>query len=339
MAPNENGGSTSASGSSGGGGTVDADVSNVWDKIDSWVDGFFTLLPNLVTGLVVLGLFIGLGFLVKNLVQNVAAKRGRQDLGRVGGSLLHWALGLTGLLLAVTIVAPSVAPADLIAGLGVSSVAIGFAFKDVLQNLLAGVLILLRQPFEVGDQIVSGDHEGTVERIETRATILKTYDGRRVVVPNGDIYTNAVVVNTAHAHIRSQYDVGIGYADAVPAARNAILEAMQSVQGVVSDPAPEVLAWELAGSAVNLRARWWTDSERASVVQVRDRVIESIKQRLDEEAVDMPYPTQVVLFHDQTEATDGDRTAQREGWPAGEDPPEPRDDDSQRSHEDAHAAK
>ena len=94
-------------------------------------------------------------------------------------------------MLAVTIVAPSLTPGDLIAGLGVSFVAIGFAFKDILQNMLAGIPILLRQPFEVGDQIVSGGHEGTVERIETRATLIKTYDGRGVVIPNADIYTEA----------------------------------------------------------------------------------------------------------------------------------------------------
>lgn len=116
-------------------------------------------------------------------------------------------------MLAVTIVAPSLTPGDLIAGLGVRSVAIGFALKDILQNMLAGILILLRQPFEVGDKVVSGGHEGTVERIETRATLIKTYDGRRVVITNTDIYTDSVTVNTAYDTRRSQYDIAIGCND------------------------------------------------------------------------------------------------------------------------------
>lgn len=103
----------------------------------------------------------------------------------------------------------------LFVGLGVSSVAIGFAFKDILQNGLAGLLILLRQPVEVGDQIVINSFEGTVERIETRATIIRTYDGQRVVVPNGDSYTKAVQVKTANDKRRSQYDMGLGYGDGI----------------------------------------------------------------------------------------------------------------------------
>ena len=120
---------------------------------------------------------------------------------------------IVGFMLAATVVVPSLKPGDLISGLGVSSVAIGFAFKDILQNWLAGVLILIRQPFEVKDQIEVNGFEGTVERIETRATIIKTYDGQRVVVPNSDIYTNSIIVKTAHEKRRSQYDVGIGYGD------------------------------------------------------------------------------------------------------------------------------
>jgi small-conductance mechanosensitive channel len=212
----------------------------------------------------------------------------------------------------------------LLSVLGIGGVAIGFAFRDILQNFLAGLLILMRQPFEIGDQIVFGDYEGTVERIETRATIIKTYDGRKVVIPNGEIYTNSVMVNTAYDARRSQYDIGIGYGDDIREATRVMMEAMGRVEGVLPDPAPDVLTVELAGSSVNLRARWWTKPERAAVVQVGREVITAIKEHLDAAGIDMPYPTQVVLFHDQTEDTDGDRTAQREGWPAGKNPPKSR---------------
>lgn len=310
---------------------VDANMDTLWSKVDSMVDGFVALLPNLAIAALVMLLMVALAYGVQRLVRRAAGDR--RDLGRVGGSLSKWAILITGGLFAVTIVAPSIQPADLLAGLGVGSVAIGFAFKDILQNILAGILILVRQPFQVGDQIVSGGHEGTVERIETRATILKTYDGRRVVIPNSDIYTDAVVVNTAYEARRSHYDVGIGYGDSIEDATASMLKAMRGVEGVLSQPAPEVLAWELAGSSVNLRARWWHDPRQASQIQARDRVIRAIKRQLDEDAVDMPYPTQVVLFHDQTEATDGDRRAQREGWPAGENPPAPARRDPKRDPE------
>jgi small-conductance mechanosensitive channel len=124
-------------------------------------------------------------------------------------------------------------------------------------------------------------------------------------------------VNTAFEHRRSQYDVGIGYGDDIGRARELILEAVRSVGGVLSRPEPDVLVVELADSTINLRARWWSHPTRIDVLQVQDRVLEAIKTRLTGEGIDLPFPTQVMLFHDQTEETDGDRARQREGWPAG----------------------
>jgi small-conductance mechanosensitive channel len=233
---------------------------------------------------------------------------------------------LFGALIAATIVVPTLNPGDLIAGLGVSSVAIGFAFKDILQNWLAGLLILIRQPFQIGDQIEVNSYEGTVAHIETRATIINTYDGQRAVIPNSDIYTNAVLVKTGNEIRRSQYDIGIGYADDIDEACEIIKAELVKIEGVEREPAPEVYPWDLAASWVTLRARWWTNSKRGDVVKQRSQVIRAVKHALDEAAIDMPYQTQVHLFHDQTEETDGDRAAQREGWPAprGDATPKPR---------------
>ncbi len=296
---------------------VEANPALIFDKIDVWLDGFFKLLPNIGVAIVVAILFWFIGSGIGKLVSRAARKRDRQSLGDVGGSLLRWAIVVIGFMLAVTIVAPSVTPGDLFAGLGVSSVAIGFAFKDILQNMLAGILILLRQPFEVGDQIVSGGHEGTVEKIETRATLIKTYDGRRVVIPNSDIYTDSVVVNTAFETRRSEYDIGIGCNDDWDKARAIMEDACAKVEGVIDDPAPETIPISLGDFANIVRLRWWTNSDRATQIRTFGDVLQAVYKDLDEEGIDMPYPTQVHLFHDQTEETDGDRERQREGWPAG----------------------
>lgn len=305
-------------------GKVDVDLASLWERLDNMLDGFIRLIPSLIIGVLVFIGFYFLSKLVYNLVEKMVPGKSRDHLGMVLGRLASWATIFVGILVSAAIIAPSVTPGKLLSTLGIGGVAIGFAFKDILQNFLAGVLLLLRQPFEVGDQIVYGDYEGTVETIETRSTLLKTYDGRRVVIPNGEIYTQAVVVNTAFEKIRSQYDVGIGYGDDIEQARAEILKAVNAIEGVLSDPAPEVLVAELAGSSVNLRARWWTRSTRSEVVHTDSRVKAAIKQILDDAAIDMPYPTQVLLFHDQTESTDGDRGAQREGWPAIEKNPESR---------------
>ncbi|MEO5880881.1 MAG: mechanosensitive ion channel family protein [Caldimonas sp.] len=307
-------------------GRIDLNPDALREHIDSWLDGAVRLLPNIIVALVVLALFYGLGLLAARLIRRQSARRSRENLGEVLGGFVKTVLIVLGFLLGATIVLPSLKPGDLIAGLGVSSVAIGFAFKDILQNWLAGLLLLLRQPFEVDDQIEVNGQEGTVERIETRATLIRTYDGQRIVIPNSDIYTSALLVKTAFEKRRSQYDVGIGYGDGIGHARQVIRDTLAGIEGVVSEPAPEALVWDLSASWVTIRARWWTDSRRTDLVQVRARVLEAIKNALDAAGIDMPYDTQVQLFHDQTEDSDGLRGKQREGWPKPKDgePPRPR---------------
>ena len=305
-------------------GEIDINPASIFERLDAWVDGAVKLLPNIITAIIVIGLFYLIAWAIKRVFLKWARGRDRQNLGQVFGAFIRWMVIALGVMLALTIVVPSLKPGDLIAGLGVGSVAIGFAFKDILQNWLAGMLLLFRQPFEVGDQIIAQGYEGTVERIETRATIIKTYDGRRVLIPNSDVYTNSVLVNTAFEKRRSQYDVGIGYNDKIDDGIKVMLEAVKSVDGVETDPAPEVIVSALGDFAVLLRARWWTNSTRTDVVHIQSDVMIAIKKALDAAGIDMPYETQVHLWHDQTEEFDGVRSKQREGWPA-----KPNEDDPQ----------
>ncbi|NNE57258.1 MAG: mechanosensitive ion channel family protein [Hellea sp.] len=305
-------------------GELDLDPSLAVERVDAWLDGFVKILPNIAVAIIVLLIFVAIAFLMRKTVVKTAQSKGRKNLGEVLGGFLKAAIIIFGSLIAATIVVPTLNPGDLVAGLGVSSVAIGFAFKDILQNWLAGLLILIRQPFEIGDQIAVNGFEGTVQHIETRATIIKTYDGQRAVVPNSDIYTNAVLVKTGNEFRRSQYDIGIGYADDIDQACEIILAELKKIDGVVTDPEPEVYPWDLAASWVTLRARWWTDSKRGNVVKQRAQVIRAVKHALDAAAIDMPYDTKVHLFHDQTEETDGDREQQREGWPTPKDGKSPK---------------
>jgi small-conductance mechanosensitive channel len=241
------------------------------------------------------------------------------------GRLARWLVIGVGVLVALTVAVDSFTPGQFIQFLGIGSVAIGFAFHDILQNFLAGILLLLTEPFKIGDQIIVNQFEGTVENIETRATTLKTYDGRRVVIPNSHLFTESVTVNTAFPIRRSECVVAIGCSDDIGDAMRLILESVRSVQGVLKEPAPDVLVAELGDFSVNIRARWWTDSVRSNLLQVQSRVITAFKENLVAHGIDLPFPTQQILFHDQTEETDGDRSRQREGWPAGDAPlPEPR---------------
>ncbi len=299
-------------------------LSAATEKITSMVQGAIALLPNIVIGLVVIILFWIIGSIVRRVVRKQTRNRDTRNVGLVVGRLARGVLIILGFLIAATIIFPSFNPADALATLGIGGVAIGFAFKDILQNFLAGILILLTEPFKLDDQIIFKDYEGTVEHIETRATTVRTYDGRRVVIPNAELFTNAVTVNTAYDRRRLQYDIGIGYGDDIAQAKKIILEVLGSREDVLKDPNPEALVVDLADSTINIRARWWIDPpRRADAVASMDWVLENICNELVAAGIDLPFPTQQILFHDQTEETDGNRAKQREGWPVapGQEPP------------------
>lgn len=306
---------------------MNAEWSAMWERFQGMLNGFIALLPNIVLALIVFILFLWIGGTVKGLVKRLTRNRRQaRNLGMVLGRLAQGTIILIGLFVALSIIIPSFKAGDLVQLLGISGVAIGFAFRDILQNFLAGILILLTEPFEIDDQIVFKNFEGTVENIQTRATTIRTYDGRRIVIPNSELFTNSVTVNTAFEKRRLEYDVGIGYGDDIDRAKQLILEAMHEIDDVLQDPAPDALVIALADSTVNIRARWWIyPPRRADALDLQDRVLTAIKNKLTANGIDLPFPTQQILFHDQTEETDGDRSRQREGWPAGKgEVPQPR---------------
>ena len=305
--------------------TPENPITLITSKVSAAIDGFFLQVPNILATAVFLVVIFFVARYLGRLVTRLVAKRDRPDLGTLLGSMTWGMIWIVGLLGAAAILFPSVHPGSILAGLGVGSVAIGFAFKDILQNLLAGILLLIQRPYKRGDQITVLDYEGTIEHIESRATSIKTYDGRRVVIPNAALFTAPVEVHTAFDVRRDSYDVGIGYGDDPEQASRLFLEAIKDLEGVQPEPAPEVLPWALDDSYVTLRVRWWTRSLRTEMVHVRPRVILALHRTAKAHAIDLPFPTTVMLFHDQSEEADGTRARQREGWPsAGASDPRPR---------------
>ncbi|UFN48877.1 mechanosensitive ion channel family protein [Roseomonas sp. OT10] len=276
------------------------------------------LVPGLLMGLLVFGLGMLLVRGVRAAVTRAAALREASAgsaavLGRIAGGVAT----LVVFLVSASIAFPSVSAADLFNLLGIGGVAIGFAFRDVLQNLLAGVLILLTRPFRIGDQIRQGSLEGTVEDIWVRATVLRTYDNRRILIPNASLFTDKIEVITAYERRRLHFPLTIGNADDIARARQVVVEALRGTPGVLADPPPEALVTGLGSAGVDMAARFWIDPpRRREAVDALDGAIEAVKDALTEAGIDLPYPTSQVLFHDQTEETDGDRARQREGWPA-----------------------
>ncbi|MEQ9163322.1 MAG: mechanosensitive ion channel family protein, partial [Ilumatobacter fluminis] len=205
-------------------------------------------------------------------------------MSKIGG----WIFLTVVVLIALAITFPSVRPVDLLAGLGFFSIAVGFAFQDILENTLSGMLLLFRQPFRSGDQIEVMGQSGTVEGITIRETRIIRYDGELVVIPNRDVYKNEIVVHTYRDDHRQEFVVGIAYENDAEEATTAIIAALRSVDGVRLDPPPMALVENLNVSTVDIVAMFWTSARRFDSLLVKDAAIKAVKRRLDDAGIEMP---------------------------------------------------
>lgn len=283
-----------------------AKYNDAYSTIDKFVDGFWERLPYICIALVVFTIFLLLSKLFRFFVRKAIADRSysKQNLvlvlNRVGSS----AIMFFGFLIAMVIAIPGFTPGQLMSALGIGSVAIGFAFKDIFQNLLSGILILLGEPFKIGDDIIVSGMEGTVEDIQIRATFLRSPDGRRIVIPNATVYTSAVTVNTAYQRRRCEFVVGIGYEDDIQKAKNIILAILDKDPTILSQPGFTVNVNALADFSVNLTVRWWVDTTETTTANSISEVQEHVIQAFNQHGISIPYPVQEVKVYrgDQTEA-------------------------------------
>lgn len=249
-------------------------------------------IPYLVIASLVFVIFWVLSIFFKKAVTRIlGSRKHHQNLvtvfRRVGSALILF----LGFMVAMIIAVPSFTPGKLIGALGIGSVAIGFAFKDIFQNLLSGILLLLSEPFRIGDQIISGNFEGTVEDIQIRATTIRTYDGRKVVIPNSQLYTSPMTVNTAYSQRRLEFDVGIGYENNIIDAQQVILSVLKAAPTVSKLAEPSVIATALADSSVVLRVRWFIDDgTQTNRVASINEVIILVKEALEKANISIPFP-------------------------------------------------
>ncbi len=257
-------------------------------SLESMLDSLTRAAPRVAVALVValVGYAVARG--LRWGTRRVLARRQTPSFATVLSKVVGWTVTTVAFLSAVTIVFPSVKPVDLLGGLGFFSLAVGFAFRDILENTLAGVLMLFRQPFVSGDQIEVNGQTGTVQAITIRETRLRTYDGQLVLIPNSDVYKNTIRVQTQYAQRRISFIVGIAYENDAVAACRVVRRALAGVDGVSSEPGPEALVDQLGVSTVDLEVRFWTDPRELESRLVLHAAIVSVKAALDEADIEMP---------------------------------------------------
>ncbi|GAA0208381.1 mechanosensitive ion channel family protein [Halobaculum roseum] len=260
--------------------------------LDGLIDTFAGYLTNVIGFLVgfVATYLVGRLVLVP-LVRRVLDRRG---FDRTVLSLIDSLTGVIVVVLALSIGFMSAGfPRFLTAAAtlgGALALAVGFAAQDLVGNFVAGVFIIKDKPFEVGDWIEWNDNAGRVEDIDLRVSRVRTFDNERVTVPNGELANNAITNPVAYDTLRQKFVFGIGYDDDIDHATDCILEEAEAVDGILDDPAPSVRVTELGDSAVGLQSRFWIDEpDRGDFVRVRSEYVQAVKERFDEEGIDMPY--------------------------------------------------
>lgn len=265
------------------------------NTVHDWTLSFYSLVPNIIAGLMVVGLFRLGACILRRSTLKYFQRRKRLDLGRILSDFAYWSLLALGLLVALTVIMPSIRPVNLVSSLGIGSLAIGFAFKDILQNWFAGLLILLRLPFRRGDQVIINDIEGTVQQIDPRATVIRTYDGRDVVVPNTTVYTSPVTIQTSQETRRVEIDFTVGYTYEIRRLAAIIRTALSSITEIRHDPPIQILCWDLGPTSLSIKVRWWIRSDRAQEIASRARAIQAIKEAFDANDID-PTDPQLIYY-------------------------------------------
>ncbi|MDT0502352.1 MULTISPECIES: mechanosensitive ion channel family protein [unclassified Halomonas] len=269
-------------------------------EVEQYLRGLVEASPRLLAAVALILVTWGMARLLGALVSRLARRaRLRRNLIDVLAMLTHLTVWLIGLLVAITLVFPTVTPAKALTTLGLGSLAVGFAFKDIFENFLAGLLILWREPFKIGDHIAVEEHEveGLVELITVRDSHIRRTDGQRIVVPNALLFENPVIVRTDRDVRRTSIIVGIAYDEDVDAAREVIGDAVRHVDSVRDDVRDiQVFAKAFGESSIDFEVTWWTGSKPVDIRSSRDQVVAAIKRALDEHGIEIPFPYRTLVF-------------------------------------------
>lgn len=268
----------------------------IWDSINNLLNAMVGRLPYIVAGILVLLIFYLLAKLIKAIFWSASKRTSLDNRLRI---LFSRVIGvfviIIGIFTCLTVIIPSFNFGDMIAGLGFTSFVVGFATKDILNNLLSGVLILWQQPFQIGDYVFIGSNQGVVEYIGVRATRLRKDDGELVLVPNGDMYSNALTIRSAGAERRMILKINVDYDADIAQTKEIIGKVLTSVEGVVKEPQSKVVVTDLTGDGINLSVYFWINTDKNSPMMVLDEVATEIKTALNTGGITMFPPSSMIV--------------------------------------------
>jgi small-conductance mechanosensitive channel len=267
------------------------DIQNVWQNLFS---DFVDYLPRLISGIVIFIItLVGSGFVAKWGRKLAEKKISSQEMLQLISLVTRWTIIIVGTVFALDQVNFDVT--GFIAGLGVAGFTIGFALQDIAKNFISGLMLLYRQPFNLGEYVRVSDLDGKVKEINVRDTVIETRDGELVIIPNREVFENPIINYTHSQFRRREVKIGLGYEEDAERASDIFLEAIKDVYGVEVEKGITIRAEALGDSSLSMSALFWVDQQTNDIFEVQSSVIKAIKIAAEKEQINLPYPVQTVL--------------------------------------------
>lgn len=256
---------------------------------------FLTLLPSLIAALVVFAVGLYIASIIRRLVRRGLERRTHNSQPiTLLSQLSYWLVVI--LMAAISLQMVGFNLTAFLAGLGIAGITIGFALQDVSKNFIAGVLMLIQQPFDIGEFIMVDDYAGTVEAIDLRATQVRTVDGKLVLIPNGEVMVSAITNFSEAEKRRVAISTGVAYESDPDDVRRTALAAITNIEGLISDPLPNVLFENFGNTTMDLTIYFWIDTSQTNVASAKDAGLKVIKNAFEQAQIDMPLPAQKVYL-------------------------------------------
>jgi small conductance mechanosensitive channel len=266
-------------------------------KVMGWMRDLVLLLPNLLVAVAVLFGFWLLARLARGglhrFLQRVSPS---EPVNRLLSQTVYVAIIAAGLFVGLGILGLQKTVASLLAGAGIITLALGFAFQDIAANLMAGIYLSIQHPFRAGHLIETKDFFGVVKRVHLRWTEIRSPEGQLVLIPNKQVFENAIQNYTATGRRRIDLRVGVSYDADLEKVRRVAMRALEQVSTRKADTEVEAFFEEFGDSSITFVARFWIDftSQQADYLQARSEAIERLKSAFDQNGITIPFPVRTL---------------------------------------------
>ena len=268
-------------------------------ELNSWLEAIVTGLPNMILAILVITTFVTLALLVKKIIMRMLTHiSDSQALVELAGTTAKTIIIVIGIVISLGILGLQKAVFSLMAGAGVIGLALGFAFQDLAANFISGILMAFRKPFRNGDIIETSDFIGTVKKMNMRNTLLQTFDGQLVIIPNKTVFETPLKNYSYLGKRRIQLDVGVAYDTELNHAINVAKDAINSLEFICEDKEVKVICNTFADSSINLSIYYWIEFPNGPVsyLDAINAGITHIKQAFDQAEITIPFPIRTLDF-------------------------------------------